>query len=66
MKLGKSIIDGGMGDVDLIKGPVFSQFLRTPQFNIGESVFQVIVEGTLYTRELWAKSSEPVPSPRCM
>ena len=45
VKLSQLFINGRVGDVNLVKGSVFPQFLRIPQFNVGEAVFQVIVEG---------------------
>ena len=45
VELGQLFIDGRMGNVNLVKGSVFPQFLRVTQFNVGEAVFQVIAEG---------------------
>ncbi|MBC8391645.1 MAG: hypothetical protein H8E17_03630 [Deltaproteobacteria bacterium] len=44
VEFGQLLINGGVGDVDLIKGPVFPQLLRIAQFNVGEVIFQIVVE----------------------
>ena len=45
VKLSQLFINGGVGDVNLVECSIFPHFLRVAQFDVGEAVFQVVVEG---------------------
>jgi hypothetical protein len=63
VELGKPVIDRSVGDVGLIKAPVFPQFLRVAQFNIGKPVFQIIIQGALVQQGVVGKIIRPSPIP---
>jgi hypothetical protein len=45
MEFSQELIDRGMGDVDLVEIVVLPELLGVAQFDVGEAVFKVILQG---------------------
>lgn len=43
----EQVVDGGVGDVDLLEGVVLPEFLGVAQLDVGEALPQVVFQGAL-------------------